>query len=406
MKENLSRVWPFFCMLFLAMGSVIVSCTTTSAYQDKNIISLNTGIAEDGNIYTTWILDDIQSVIITDDYDRAKKIELSSDQWSYNNDTTEIKVFYDIPFSDFIVSVEGVHKSPNTFFLRGITVPEELLVILDGRLGIEGYDYTLDEQTDRLTFRNDIDLQMIPWYISYTTPEACTSIGEWTPESQDQIAYLEAEHRRRYLNLWYDKQEAFWFFEGDGTKAEPPALVKREASPKELAEFKSTPVSVIKMRHDSDFSELSKEMGFNVQLPEAVDTAEGSLSWKIFFKSIEEYSCDGKLKNELHVMYRLKGDIRENDRYIEIVVSSIASPDFQKEKTEPLIEKESLSIGVPVTRTRFWGMITTGTSDKPEAVMLTTWEWTYNEGLYYISTESTEEENCMDFIEQITGASE
>jgi hypothetical protein len=262
-------------MFILATGSVVLSCATAPTAKAANRdakIEVNTGPLQGGKLYTTWVFDRIQSVMIVDVSDRSRKIELAQKEWGYDPATTELTILREIPFKDYFAHIEGSQSLPHAFVLNEIKDETDLLVIISDRLAIKGYDYTFNEKESRLTFRNDVNLKESDWSIQYSTPYGGAMLGEWKPENADRMSYIEAEHRRRWLDSWYDRQTAFWFLddargEWKANPNQPPALIRRAASPKELADMKSAPLNVVKFRTETKDQELSREIGFDARVP-------------------------------------------------------------------------------------------------------------------------------------------
>lgn len=204
MKNHILKTVAFICMLLLSTGSVFLSCVTAAPEKRRTsdaIAVVNTGKDDEGKIFSGWVYQHISSVMLIDDSDRSRKIELSSEQWRYNQSTSELELHLSIPFDDYIVHMEGEPLHPQQCVLHGIaTTMDDLLVILDGRLAIEDYDYRISESGDRVVFRDDIDLRKHDWFIRYATQTGAASMGEWKPDDRDRLAYIEAEHSRRVLD--------------------------------------------------------------------------------------------------------------------------------------------------------------------------------------------------------------
>lgn len=64
MIKSIYRILPFILMIVVVMGSEVLSCNTlpgTKHGSGGNSFSLNTGKNEEGRIFTTWVLREIQS---------------------------------------------------------------------------------------------------------------------------------------------------------------------------------------------------------------------------------------------------------------------------------------------------------------------------------------------------------
>jgi hypothetical protein len=410
LNKNILKALPFLGMFILATGSVAVSCATApdsgkSPREEK--ISVNAGPALDGKIRTTWIFDRIQSVILMDENDHSRKIELSSNEWAYIPETTELAINKKVPFASFIARVDGFRTNPETFILEGLTDTESLLVIMSDRLAIDGYDYTFDTGTKRLTFRNDVRLKDSDWSIQYDTNHGGVMLGEWKPESADRMSYLEAEHRKRRLEDWYDRQTAFWFLdvtkidEWKANRDRPPELVRRAATSEELAKMKAEPVPVIKFRTGVKDAELSRELGFDARVPGKLGE-KGVSEIGLFWKTIEETSRNGNLERKLDVMY---GDETKNglDQYaINITVEKTGTQ--EKADTEWLIDEKTLDLGLPVHIIHLWGTQTSGLDERPTVARFSAWTWSNGDVHFSATADSANDERTASLIQQFIEA--
>ena len=394
-------------MFVLVTGSVVVSCTTAPAINKDTSISLNAGRSMNGEIYTIWVFNDIQSVIIINLDDRSRKIELTREEWKYDPKTTELRILKKIPFSHYLAGVDGNVVFPHTFVLNDIEEEDALAVILDDRLAIDGYDYSFELETSRLVFRNDVNLKNIIWCISYHTPGGGSMLGEWEADDQDKIDYLMAEHRKRYLDSWYDRQETFWFFKTPAAgsdpdrTAQPPELENRRATSEELEQMKSAPVSVWKYRGQTKFTALSKEVGFNVHLPDIINSENPDKKLSIFTKNIEEYAFKGDLVRKMHVSYNTDQEGMDPAVMHEIILSPEPQDRSSEGNKDFLIDEETVNLGLPVQRKREWAMRIHALDEEPEIIRVTSWSWTDGSVYYSVSGDSSDEELYRDFIRQI-----
>ena len=409
MKKNIFRSIKIWGIIILFGGSFFISCSTAPEVNKDTLVSLNTGRNSTGKIYTTWVFSDIRKVIVTNSVDQSEKTELGPLDWKYNPATTELTLLRNLNFNDYIVSIEGAVLIPNKFIFNDIDKENDndFLVIIDNRIAIEGFDYNFNKETKSIIFRNDLNLKDRDWFISYYTPEGMSSIGDWKGENMDQIAYFEAEQRKRYLDSLYDSRESFWFLEKSteaGNPEEKPVLVKRKAASEELERMKSFPVSVIKYRGNVKKTELEKELGFDFSLPEIIYTENPSKKYRIFNKTIEEYSLSGILNKKLHVSYEDDTAGPSTGSVINITISSASSDTGISEKTEWLISEKELDLGVCVKKTEMWAIQTSGIDHKPEIVKLCSWNWSDNSAEYFIEAENSEEEISESFIREVINA--
>lgn len=403
MKKSIYRILPFILMFVVVMGSVVLSCNTlpgTKHGRGDNVISLNTGNNEEGRIFTTWVLREIKSIMVIDFSDPSRKIELTSDDWSYNSDTTEITISKEIPFADYIVHVEGINTIPHEFVFNDMKPESDLLVIFDGRLAIEGFDYSLDKPGAKLIFREDINLNKYSWLIQYATHFGLTSLGDWKPENADRMSYLEAEHRKRALDSWYDRQETFWFFDGPTNSDQLPGLVKRKPTEKELADFKSYSPAVMKFHTETPEAKLSLELGFDSSLPKLVFTDTPTGKFTLTGKIVEEASLSGTLTRDLLALYNI-GNSESAGRILELVLSVENKHGTINADSEWIIREDTIDLGLPVQIVHQWGIQITDLDKKPEIIGLCLWTWTDGSVHFSVSANSTDEKLLNSFIRQI-----
>lgn len=413
MKKEILSILPFLCMFFLATGSVVISCATvpatTAAKRDEKI-SVNTGITPAGKIYTTWVFDRIQSVMIVDESDRSRKIELTRNEWNYDPSTTELSVLRAIPFKDYFANIEGSPSLPHTFVLNEIKDEADLMVIISDRLAIESYDYIFDAKASRLTFRNDANLKESDWSIHYTTPYGSAMLGDWKPENSDRMSYIEAEHRKRRLDSWYDKQTYFWFLdetrmgEWKSNPEQTPSLIRRAATPKELAEMKSEPVNVVKFRTDAKDPDLAREIGFNARVPEMLGDATTQGTFPLAWRTIEEHTRDGVLERKLDVVYEDGSGKGLSQYIIEITMELTAISMTEHQNTAWLIQEETMELGLPVHVIRRWGLQNSDISAKPTVIKFTTWTWTDGTVRYEANSDSENDSRTAVLLSQFIAA--
>jgi hypothetical protein len=413
MKKTISGILPFLCMFTLATGSVVLSCATapTAVATDRDTkLSVNTGPLHNGKLYTTWVFDRIQSVMIADVNDRSRKIELAQKEWSYDPATTELSIHREIPFKDYFAHIEGAESLPHAFVLNEIKDETDLLVIISDRLAIEGYDYTFNAVGSRLTFRNDVNLKESDWSIQYSTPLGGTMLGEWKPENADRMSYIEAEHRRRWLNSWYDRQTAFWFLddarwnEWKANPAQLPALILRAATPKELADMKSVPLNIVKFRTETKDRDLAREIGFDARVPGSLNTESPRGEYPLAWKTIEEFSRDGNLVRKLDVVYEDGSGNGLGQYVIQITMEKAGKDAPDPEKIEWLINEEAVDLGLPVHVIRQWGTQTSDIDSKPTVISLTTWTWTEGSILYQADGETANDARTAALLRQFIAA--
>ena len=275
------KILPFLLMLVLILGSVVVSCATSPQYRYSgkntgNYLTMNTDRTLSGDIYTYQIFSHIDKVIVFNRSNRAEKIELSKEDWAYDSSIGLLTLKRDVKYKDIIIHIAGSAEKPVRFYLPGFRgEPEDLFVVLGKRLAINGFDYTFNPGTRTLIFRDDLDPEKESYSISYETESGGVGLGNWDPEDGDELAYLEAQHRREKLNRFYKSREEFYFFEAPAAPGDKPELVLRTPTPEEISAMMNYPVKVMKFRFRVSDKLISKEAGFDVSTPEEITLGGG-----------------------------------------------------------------------------------------------------------------------------------
>ena len=359
-----------------------------------------------GDIFTYSVFSNIKSVLLVDENDRSKKIELSAADWSYNQDTTRIVINRPVPFSTCIVSVRGEAAFPYSYVLNGIVNLKNMYVILNDRLAIDGYDYTFDSGTNRLTFRSDIDINDCKWYITYDVKGGGVALGDGYSgdKDYDRLSYFEAQHRKQYLDSWYDSQNSFWFFQDSPPEGRKPDLVKRAATPAELQAMKSYPVSVMKFRMKTSVKKLSRELGYKISCPSEITLTDYEAQYTKDWQTIDEYSANGKLVRTLYVYYAVtSGTSDDLPPSLELEILPLdAPPDADAPEKNMIISSDAVDLGVPVSRRRSWAIVSSNMDmeSKPDVSSMTEWSWHTDSACYRLQSDSVYEAVCESFIRQ------
>lgn len=380
MKKTLLAILPFVAALAIATGSVVVSCAISSPART----SINTGVDQDGRIYSNFVFTRIDSVTLISLRDRSKKTELAVGSWSYDETTSELTIRESANLKDYVVHIEGSYRRPPALILNTISDPESLLVILDRRLAVEGYDYTFNPTSRCLTFRNDINIDRSSWYISYDTEigSGCIGNGNDSDTENDIIAYAEAEKRYSALKRFYASRSEFWFMDKGDAPDGSPELVLRKPTEKEWNDMTSYPVTVLKARPNASNRKLSKEIGFNANLPKeiAISDTEGL---KLILHMIEESTKDGTVRKSLTASY-------ENGAGDSFILLSLSrNTGEQNHEGEYSISDETVDLGLPVRKHTAWCMQTGTPEEKP--VLAKAISWTWIEGTVYCAIDGSAE---------------
>lgn len=393
----LRRGLPFLGMLILAVGSVNISCRTISGARDGTAVTVNAVRTEADRLATVRVFDDIESVLVTDIDDRSRRRELARETWEYDPRTTEITILEDLPLDDYMIHVTGNPRSPEAFVLVDIAPEPNLLVVIDGRAGIRGYDYTFDASDGHLVFRNGIDLRGTSWLVRYERPIGSTSIGQWDPERDERIAYIEAEHRRRVLDARFYQMDELWFLDGPDGTADPPALVKRRPRPEEIEAIKSHPVAIRKYRSGTSIDELNTELGFDTAVPETITLESLGREYTLDGKTIVEYVGDGSLTRELRLLYRSK-HANEPVPVLDLILAADRDRSEREDGFVWVIGQDAVNLGTTVDRIRAWSIYTTNPDAEPEVVNTTSWSWTDGSVFFSLGGRTDDREIYEHFI--------
>ncbi len=377
MAVFMKKTVPFVLMLFIAMGSVVVSCATSARVRTGESgrevpLSINTGKTTQGDIHTIQVFSHIDKVIVVDRTDRSRKTELAKEDWSYDPATTKITIARDFGYKDIIVHVEGSAALPATFVLPDVQ-GEDLFVVLGKRLALEGFDYRFDHSSGILVFRDDIDPEKETYMIQYETSMGSSCLGNMMPDSKDELAYLEAQHRKELLKRWYKSQDGFYFFETPVIKGEKPKLVKRS---EEMRKMLNIPVAVMKTRLKVSDEKISKEVGFDVRTPKEIRLAGQGGKLESWGKTIEETSTDGKLNYKVSEMYHREGIMNSADPNGDMMLSMSAEefPGWDPEDPNLLVADSLLDLGTNVRKRIVWGT-RGGLYGEPDVVLLAVYAW-------------------------------
>lgn len=406
MKRVIPRTMAFLAVFALVTGSVMVSCVTTQKSDREGrgrMATLNIGRQPDRRqpdrrLHTIETFSEIKSVVVVDERNRSRKLELSEADWKYDGSTTELTILRTIPFQSYIVHVEGRLTAPRTFLLSDMRPDGDLLVIVGDRLGIEGFDYSFDRQTKRLVLRKGLEVDDGDWLVRYSTSRGSRGIGEWKPQSADQMAYLEAAHRRQYVQKRLAEQKTFWTLEPAYSAGAPPRVVNRKPTPEERAAFERFPVSVFKNRANVSDGALTRELGFRVKLPRIVQTSGTLREYSAQRMTIAEAARNGSLVRELDVVYTM-GDDRTG---LPLVLGKADAAPLAEEPSQYLIDTSTIDLGVPVRRIRAW--LLTVTDNNAQAVRTSFWSWTSDGVRLTLNVPSSEDENAAELIRALIKA--
>ena len=395
MRKPFLSLLPFLVALLFALGCVVVSCSTDPRVArgpgTAEVRDLNTGAGPDGRVFTSEVFSSVRSVIVFDSDDRSRRVELKEGEWEYDRETTELTILKSVPFKDPLVHVEGVSCVPRTFVLTYYSSGGDVLVVLGDRAAVEGLEYTLSG--NRLTFREDLDIETLKYHVSYQTEYGATSFGNLAVWEDDRFAYLEAERREKRIKESYARLQEDYFLEASPVPGAPPVVVRRPPTPEERKAVEDQPPVVFKMRMNASDAELSKELGFRVSLPAEVG---GCRRWSAM---IEEESREGRLGLHLTVLYR-RTDRGKYDpaATLQLGVRKAGEAPAEERRGAFLVSERTLDLGVPVRERRDWGLLTSSPNGEPDVVLMCSYEWEEEGALYSLVADASESDFYEAFI--------
>lgn len=233
MKKLLSAL-PFVAMFIFLAGSVLAARAIHSKPSD--VYPVNTLADQNGEAYTVRVFSSISSVIAVDMERHSRRKTISAGGYSYDPETTRLSLNAPLPFASTVLHIEGTASRPERFCLHDFAgVSSDLLVLLDGREAIEGYEYSYDRANRMLVFREDIRPEHDGlFHIMYETENGGScGFGNWGRKDGDRLSELQGQ----------------W-----------------------LARLHGTPPLVVKDRSGISDRKLGREAGFKVQLPKGTAT--------------------------------------------------------------------------------------------------------------------------------------
>lgn len=335
--KKILKIIPFIAVLVIILGSVALAKIIHS--KKAGTFHVNTGPDRNGEIHTIRNFESINSVLIIEMNNHSRKRKISQDDYFYDDKTTKL-IFKDpLPFDNSVVHIEGKISQPESFCLYDFSgTADELLVLLDGREAVENYEYTFSNESRILTFRNDIHPETDGlFYIMYQSADGEThSFGNWGKEDKDKLAELQWK--------WMTKTQ-------------------------------NAPPMVMKDRSDVSNRNLSKEVGFSVQLPKGnstyiIEKMEGGEKIYSVMRWFDKHGFVVECKERPF----LRGDETEYAEEMEVVQ----------------IDKQSY------TKQKIQGVQTDGKGNENK-IWLVVYEWQKN-GTYY---QMNVEENKIDMADKI-----
>ncbi|MBI9098765.1 MAG: hypothetical protein JEY91_09820 [Spirochaetaceae bacterium] len=361
MKSQIKKTIPFLLMFLLATGSVIVSCATRVGNNGQDSViqerfSINTYMNGRGKIFTNNVFSQIDKILIISNKDRSEKAELQEGDWSYNRDTTEIIFNNRKPDSNSLIYVEGFIDIPNKIILNNCNPNKLPFIAINGNPGVLNLDYYWDLKSKTITFMNNISCSIDKYYIIFDDEDSVFgsySIGNWDwgfDKNGDKLSYLIAEYWSKQQILLYESEEQHYFLDKNYIQGTTPSLVKRKPTKEERDALYNQPHTVKKYRRSLTNSQLSREVGYDISVPEQI--AGIALLQQSDNKVIYEQKWDGAIVNSVPAIYH------PMNKSFQSIVLWIFKPEnpgqiFIHDRNF-IIEETELNLGKKITKTIGW----------------------------------------------------
>jgi hypothetical protein len=386
-RKIIKGILPFFFMLIIALGSVIVSCahqrgTFTRSGQDEYFHRLNLGFDSNGKLIVNVIFERIDSVYVIDRNDKSRRIKLEKDDWTYFQETHEVRILKEMPFSEFVVHIEGWCKKPYRFYLGGDDV-KNIFVMLGERMGFDSYDYTWDKSLQTLTFEKEIDPLKTGYYIQYQTASGSRGFGSIDITTHETYPYLQAEYITKLKNKELASRHTFHFLDPDTPQGQKPEVIQRDLTPEERNRILNKPLEVTFYRCNYSAVEIGKEVGFEPDIPDSITGSSGNtvFAGRGFIIKQVMYPEGGK-----YLVEKMYYD--ESDNYIYIKMSKDEPFPMDDNFNEQfIIERKKFDYHNihGIEEIQYWGLTTfRGTGDEMNARVdrIAQYTWQYENTWY------------------------
>lgn len=159
---------------------------------------VNTGVNNaTGNISTVLVFNKIIEVTGIHPMSR-ERFTLSEKNYSYNFDTTELKIKMpsDVPYSihDLTFHIVGFAADPGIFVLSGIdSKRDEISVAIAGKKAVEGIDFAYDKSTRRITSLVPLNVDSDSFQICWATKNGSVNFSNDTQKFREKYQKIYAE---------------------------------------------------------------------------------------------------------------------------------------------------------------------------------------------------------------------
>lgn len=389
-------ITPFLIMFSIVIASVVTSCTTQSSFYNESIeepSTMNVPLLDESKIYTVKVFSRINKIILFNFEDKSQKEELGINDWEYNYNTAELVIIGDIPFQKSVVHIEGFIEKPTKLILTDANKNFEPFIAINGRLAVQGYDYFWDSENLILTMRSDFSDNDL-YYIYYLLGDGSSaSLGNWhyydDTVNKDKLSYQFSQHIEKQVNIHGNLSEFYYVLDENYLKGSTPAVVKKVYD-KNKREVLNNSLGINKPRFSTSDKDLSKEVGYNVALPQKIKSHDIEYSQTYIFEEL----LDGK--KYLTTNRTIQIDSKNN---MLVIFNELNSTVYQDIKDTFTIKNNIIDLGQEVNKIIYWDL--SYDNEVPKATKYICYRWEDKFAKIEIKVLESNEDFTEDIISEI-----
>lgn len=195
----------------LLLSLIFSSCGTSKVefVDNAETTFVNTTLTEDGGIYTTCVFSEVKFVgkLPMDDsndfavYENLSKTggeQINPSDFEYLPSTGEIVLKNESDKSQKnAFHIRGIYQNPPVFILHANTCSEPL-VLFEGRKLALGTDYSFDAASNRISFKEKIDVDKASFSVTWLTRKRVFSFGNDYAKFKDEYDRLYDEWIKKF----------------------------------------------------------------------------------------------------------------------------------------------------------------------------------------------------------------
>lgn len=198
-KKTFSRLFTL-SVFALSAGILFFSCNSTKQETETakdNTTFVNSEVTPDNKLFSSMIFSQLTGVKATN-LKTHERFDIPLENCIYNKDTTQltVKLPREIPYKmeELVFTITGVPLFPAEFILYDALYKNpEPLIFFDGKKAVLNTDYTIDKETNRLTFIAPVDADKSSYKIMWATPNRTISINNNVSRYEKEYKELERQ---------------------------------------------------------------------------------------------------------------------------------------------------------------------------------------------------------------------